>query len=125
VLLIPAFGLILIAALWVVRLHQVEVEQQRTLETAMRDTESTVAAFEQYALRAIRDADRTTLLVKYALERDGVVNLPGMIQKGLIPADGLIQVSVTDASGNVIASSLDAKGARNMADHEHRPRAGT
>jgi PAS domain S-box-containing protein len=119
VLLIPAFGLILIAALWTTRLHQVDVEQQRTLETAMRDSESVVAAFEQYALRAIRDADRTTLLIKYALERDGAVNLPVMIQKGLIPTDGLIQVSVTDASGNVTASSLDARGARNMADREY------
>ena len=118
-LLIPAFGLLLIVAGWIAMLHQLDSERRRILDAEMRDTESFVAAFEQYALRAIKDTDRTALLIKYAFERDGSVDLPRMIAKGLIPVDGLIQVSVTDSAGDVVVSSLDVKGVRNMADREY------
>lgn len=67
-LMIPFFGVLLIAAMWTAVWYQLAIEQRAVLAAAMRDTESFAAAFEQHTLRCIRDADRTLLFVRYEIE---------------------------------------------------------
>jgi hypothetical protein len=118
-LLIPAFGLLLLGSMWGRTLYQLASEEQTALTTGMHDTESFVAAFEQHTLRALKDADRTALLVKHEFERDGTVNVSGLVREGLIPADGFTVISITDGLGNVVASSQTFTETANVADRDY------
>src|SRR5262245_45756528 len=72
-LVVPPLGLVLIIAGWLALFHQLRADERRILDSAMHDTESFVAAFEQYTLGVIKEADRTALLVKDTFEREGRV----------------------------------------------------
>ena len=103
--LVPLFGAMLIGVLWWAVLDKLAGEERLIIERALRESESIAAEFEIQALRAIRDADRTTLLIKHLVERDGAVDLMGLAHDGLIPSDLYLLTSVVDASGHVVASS--------------------
>ena len=74
-LLIPAFGLLLVAGLWSAVLYQLAREERSELATEMRATEALAALFEEHTLGSIRDADRTLLVIKYQIEHSGSVDL--------------------------------------------------
>ncbi len=73
----PAFGLLLIAALWIATGVHLQSTQRALLNTTKHDTKSFVAAFERYTWRALRDADRTARLVKHEYEQHGAVTCRG------------------------------------------------
>ena len=107
--LIPLFGAVLLAALWMAIIVHLHSEREATLEAGMRTTNSIAVAFSEYTLRELRDVDRTARLIKVQFERDGYVNLPFLVRNKLIPVDQAIRISVIDGAGNVVA------GDRNLA----------
>ena len=103
--LIPVFGVCIVGTLWLAVLNMLANEERSSAATAMRSVEGIASIFEHRTLRAIRDADRTALLIKYLFERDGSVDIAGIIKNGLIPGEAYLLVSMTDAGGQVIATS--------------------
>ena len=116
-LLLPAFGALLVGAIWALTLVQLNATERALLAAALHDTESFASAFEQSTRRTIRDADRTTLVVQNEFESSGTVDLPRMIRKGLIDTGGGVRISVVDAGGSVVAATSPAPAA-NLADRE-------
>jgi diguanylate cyclase len=119
VLALPIFGLLLLAAIWGGTLLQLAASERTLVGAALHDTESFVSAFEQSTRRSIRNADRTTLLVRNEFEGSGTTNLSGLVRKGLIDADDAVSVSVIDAAGTVVASTAPSGGLLNVADREY------
>lgn len=114
---LPAFGLLLIAAVWTATWLQLQETERALIGAATHDTENLTAEFEQYTRRTIKDADRTALLVKHEFEQHGVVDLPALIRAGLIDTTGIVVVNIADANGDLIARSQPA-APFNMADRE-------
>lgn len=115
---LPAFGFLLIAAVWAATWEQAQSTRRALMTAATHDTESLAAEFEQYTLRAIGDADRTTRLVKHEFEKHGVLKLSELIRSGLFESSELAVVSVADANGDNIARSQPASPF-NIADREY------
>ena len=87
-LLVPAFGVLLIAALWFALSIRLETDRSETLYAAMRSTESEAAAFAEYVAGELRDIDRTTLIIAAQFERDGTVDLRSLVRRNLVPVGG-------------------------------------
>jgi diguanylate cyclase (GGDEF)-like protein/PAS domain S-box-containing protein len=116
---LPLFGLLLIATIWSAALAQLASAQRAVLDGALKDTQSVVAAYEQFVRRAIRDADRTALLVKREFERHGTLNLEELVEAGLVDVNKLVRVRVIDAAGNVVGESSPRNLRINVADREY------
>ena len=118
-LLIPAFGLLLVAALWSAVLYQLAREERSELATEMRATEALAALFEEHTLGSIRDADRTLLVIKYQIEHSGGVDLRKMTENRLISYDRYILINVLDRNGATLASSYAFDPALRFTDREY------
>ena len=80
-MLIPAFGVSIVAVMWICVLSQLDTERKLVLDAALRDTESYVKAFAEHTQRILGEADRTALLLKYQFEKDGAIDLPRMVAR--------------------------------------------
>ncbi|HZQ62202.1 MAG TPA: cache domain-containing protein, partial [Casimicrobiaceae bacterium] len=119
VLFIPVFGALLVAALWTAVVVRLTLDCETMFRDAMEDVESFVATFEEHSIRALRDLDRTALLVKSDIERDGAVDFAGLTRDGLLASDTFVQASVADRNGDVVASTLPLPFPVNVSDREH------
>ena len=102
---LPAFGLLLIVALWVATTLQLEATERGLVTRIARDTDGFAASFEQYTRRTIEQADQMALLVKYEYEQHGELQLAQLIKAGIVKGDGIVLVSIIGVNGEVIASS--------------------
>jgi len=114
---LPAFGLVLVAALWAATLLQLQSTERALIGAKIRDTENEVASFERYTRQAIKDIDQTARLIKHEFEQHGTFDLPRLIREGLVKGSGLVVLNIADAKGNIIARSQPS-GPFNMADRE-------
>lgn len=114
---LPAFGLLLIAAVWTSTWLQLQSTERALISAATHQTETFVASFERYTRRAIKDADRLARLVKYEFEQ-GTLDLPQLIRTGVVEGSGIVVVSVADANGTIIVRSKPADPF-NIADREY------
>jgi len=97
---------------------QLQSTERALIGAEIRDTESFVASYERYTRRQIKDADRMARLVKRELELRGSLDLPRLVQAGVIDDNLLVVVSVADAKGDIVASS-QSLNAINIADREY------
>jgi PAS domain S-box-containing protein len=109
--LVPAFGLLLVAALWAAMLKQLDDDRQSILDHAALETQAVAAAFEQHALRALKNADRTALRVKYEFESNGKVDLDAIVSKSLLSQDEVDGINIANASGDIIDTTREQKSA--------------
>jgi diguanylate cyclase (GGDEF)-like protein/PAS domain S-box-containing protein len=114
---LPAFGLVLVAALWAATLLQLQSTERALIGSKIRDTENEAASFERYTRQAIKDVDQTARLIKHDFEQHGTLDLPRFIREGLVKGSGLVVLTIADAQGNVIARSQPS-GPFNIADRE-------
>jgi signal transduction histidine kinase/CheY-like chemotaxis protein len=117
--LIPAFGVLLIASLWLAVAGHLANERRLILDAAQRETEGVAATFEQRTLRTIKNADVTALILKYLYERDGRLDIGQAMANGLIPPDAYRVVSVVDQYGVITASSDPRAVGITVADRDH------
>jgi diguanylate cyclase (GGDEF)-like protein/PAS domain S-box-containing protein len=115
---LPAFGLVLIAALWMVTWLQLQSTERTLLGEKVRDTEKEVAAFERYTGQVIKNVDQTARLVKHEFEQHGSLDLPRLIREGLVESSGLVMLNIADARGDIIARSQPS-GPFNISDREY------
>jgi diguanylate cyclase (GGDEF)-like protein/PAS domain S-box-containing protein len=102
---LPAFGLILVAAVWVATWVQLQATERASIGAAIHETENFAASFERFTQRTIRDADRMTRLVKHEFERYGTHDLPRLTQASLVDGGGPVVISIADAKGDIVARS--------------------
>src|ERR1700674_26838 len=81
---LPAFGLVLVAALWVATWLQLQSAERALIGATIHDTENQVASFERSARQAIKQLDQTARLVKHEFEQQGTLDLPRLIREGLV-----------------------------------------
>ncbi|HWZ73904.1 MAG TPA: hypothetical protein VN326_20805, partial [Casimicrobiaceae bacterium] len=116
---LPAFGLLLIAGVWVATWLQLQATERALIGAETRTTESLAAEFEQYTRRGIKDVDLMALLVKHEFEQHHSIDLPRLIQEGLlVEGRNLVVLSIADAGGNIIARNQPFK-AFSIADREY------
>jgi len=115
---LPAFGLVLVAALWTVTWLQLQSTERTLIGQKVRDTEKEAASFERYMQQAIKNVDQTARLVKHEFEQQGSLNLPRLIREGLVDSSGLVVLNIADASGNIIARSQPSSQF-NISDREY------
>jgi diguanylate cyclase (GGDEF)-like protein/PAS domain S-box-containing protein len=114
----PAFGLLLIAALWTATWLQLQATERALIGSETHNVENIVASFERSTLRTIKDADRVTRLVKHEFEQYGKLDLASLVRMGLLEDGGMVVVTVADAQGNVIARSQPS-APFNVVDREY------
>jgi diguanylate cyclase (GGDEF)-like protein/PAS domain S-box-containing protein len=115
---LPAFGLLLIAAVWATTLLQLQATERGLIDGATWLTERLAVEFEEYTRRAFKGADRTALVVKREFELHGKFDLPGLVRAGLVESDEDMLIIVADNNGEVIASSRPI-AQFNIADREY------
>jgi len=115
---LPAFGLLLIAAAWAATWLQLQSTQRALIAEVTHDTESLAAEFEEYTRRAIKDADRTALVVKREFELRDTLDLPGLVRAGIVEGNENVLVIVANLMGDVIARSQPT-APFNIADREY------
>lgn len=118
-LLVPAFGLVLIGFLWWITLARLAAYEVTVIAAGLHESETIAATFEHRVLRAIREADRTMLLLRYLYERDGQVDIPMLVKQGIIPADSYLLASLVDRDGYVRSSTERAAVGVNVSDREY------
>jgi diguanylate cyclase (GGDEF)-like protein/PAS domain S-box-containing protein len=104
--LIPAFGALLVAAMWAALLNRIAVERGYTMDAGVHDTEGFVAAFEQHARRILREADRTLLLLQSQARQPGARDLRAIAASPFVMTDRNL-VALVDADGALIAANRD------------------
>ena len=92
ILLIPAFGLLLIVTIWAAALEQLSVDKRFILERATQDMQSAASTFEQDTLRIIKGADRWALRVKYEFESGSKVDLQALLSGSLLLPDEILSL---------------------------------
>lgn len=102
---LPAFGLLLVAAVWMATWLQVRATERAVVAGVVRDNESFVASFEQFTRRAIKDVDRMALSVKFEYEQHQALELSPLIRSGIVDGDGIVLASIIDANGKLVASN--------------------
>ena len=103
--LIPTFGVLLIALMWIGVLERGTTERAMVIDAAKKSIDGVAATFEQRTLRTIKNADVTALLLKYQFEESGQVDIGRAMARGIIPANAYDLVSIANARGIVVASS--------------------
>jgi diguanylate cyclase (GGDEF)-like protein/PAS domain S-box-containing protein len=115
---LPAFGAMLIAAVWVATWLQLQSTERGIIGAKTRAAGEFVASFERYTQRQIKDADRMAHIIRREFDQSGTLDLNRLAQAGLIEDTRLMVVSVADAKGNIVASS-PSFGKTNIADLEY------
>ena len=115
---LPAFGLLLIAALWTATWLQLQATERALIGSETHNVENIVASFERSTLRTIKEADRVTRLVKHEFEQYGKLDLASLVRMGQLGDGSMVVVTVADAQGDVIARSQPS-APFNVVDREY------
>ena len=118
-LVVPAFGLLLVVALWAAVLLGLAAGERLAVESELRDTASYVASFEQRVRRILGEHDRTLQLLKSETERTGRPDIRRLAEFGLIRGDETGALVIVDRHGVVIASNQSASEAVNLGDRDY------
>lgn len=116
---LPAFGLLLVAAMWAAAWVQMDTTERALISAATRTTEGLAEEFEHYTRRAIDDIDLTTRLVKHEFEQHNSIDVARLIREGLLgEGRDRVVMSVADAKGNIVARNQPFKPF-SIADREY------
>ena len=123
---LPLFALLLLMGIWVLSLHQIDVERARARDVAADSLREVLATYQAQVARGLDGIDQTLRVLKYAVERRGPLGaLPELGREGLLPSGMVFAVSIVDRDGRVVASSPKATGSSVAGQryfHFHRER---
>jgi diguanylate cyclase (GGDEF)-like protein/PAS domain S-box-containing protein len=116
---LPALGLVLIGALWLVLWLTLRSDRDRVEADATAQARGLAQSFEAHTQRALRQVDLVTQFLAYEYTRRGRdIDLWGVLREGLLVQPGVIAVALFDAQGQPMASNGSALDT-NIADREH------
>ena len=106
---LPLFALLLLVAIWLLSLHEIDVERGRAREAAADTLREVLGTYEAQVARGLDGIDQTLRVLKYAVERRGPLGaLPELGREGLLPSGLVFAVSIVDRDGMTVASSPKA-----------------
>ena len=106
---LPLFALLLLVAIWLLSLHEIDVERARARTAAGDSLREALATYEAQVARGLDGIDQTLRVLKYAVERRGTLGaLPELAREGLLPSGLVFSVSIVDRDGMTVASSPQA-----------------
>jgi diguanylate cyclase (GGDEF)-like protein/PAS domain S-box-containing protein len=106
---LPLFALLLLVAIWLLSLHEIDVERGRARAAAADLLREALATYEAQVARGLDGIDQTLRVLKYAVERRGTLGaLPELGREGLLPSGLVFAVSIVDRDGMTVASSPHA-----------------
>nr|WP_315251434.1 EAL domain-containing protein [uncultured Duganella sp.] len=103
---LPLFALLLLVAIWLVTLHEIDAEREHAREAAGDSLHEMLGTYEAQVARSIDGIDQTLRMLKYAVERKGALGaLPELGREGLLPPGVVFVVSIVDRNGLTVASN--------------------
>jgi diguanylate cyclase (GGDEF)-like protein len=122
-LLQPAtpLGLIVIALCWYGAAFVMSIEREKTLESAIQQSENLARLFEETIIQRLQGIDRTLLLLRQGLEDDPVhFDLRNWAQRTAVVGELTIQISTAGPDGFVTGTTTDYRGPPlNIGDRDH------
>jgi diguanylate cyclase (GGDEF)-like protein/PAS domain S-box-containing protein len=116
---LPLFALALLAGLWALSLHEIDLGRQRARAAAVEAVGEVLNTYEAQVARSVDSIDQTLRVMKYAVERSGARGaLPELGREGLLPSGMVFTVSVVDRDGMTVASN-PSKHAISVADQAY------
>ena len=104
--LFPLTTLLLLGGIWAMTLSIARVRHAAAEQAAAASNAALLDTYEAQVVRALRDIDQTTTLVKFWHEREaGRRGLAELKDHGLLPSDLVFVVSVSDAAGLIVDST--------------------
>jgi len=106
-LLIGLFGLVLIAAAWLVVTHEISADRTSEIERIHRENGALARTFEEHVRRVILTADNALRTIKHEFEKHGAISEDLLDLIAQAKHDPIIsQIGVVDASGLLVASAV-------------------
>lgn len=103
---LPLFALLLLLAVWLVTLHEIDAERELAQEAAADSLHEMLGTYEAQVARSLDGIDQTLRMLKYAVERKGALGaLPELGREGLLPPGVVFVVSIVDRRGVTVASN--------------------
>jgi diguanylate cyclase (GGDEF)-like protein/PAS domain S-box-containing protein len=103
---LPLFALALLAGLWLLSLHEIDLGRERARAAAVDAVGEVLGTYEAQVARSVDSIDQTLRVLKYAVERSGPRGaLPELAREGLLPSGMVFSVSVVDRHGMVVDSN--------------------
>lgn len=119
IILLCAFSTVLTCGVWLSTWHQIDASETRALAGAEHDAASFARVIEEHTGRTIHSADQAVRFIQYEYQEKGkAVDLPGLIDHGIVLNDIFNLYTVVDENADVILSSKAFKPL-NLADREH------
>lgn len=99
--------------------YSLESDRSQAIESALRDNESLVRAFEEHIVHTLMHADQLAWSLKQQVERRGLPDdLRTFVEKRTLPGTPFHMTVVTDEHGEVVRQSLPGR-AGSVADTAH------
>ncbi|USX24842.1 EAL domain-containing protein [Oxalobacteraceae bacterium OTU3CINTB1] len=116
---LPLFALLLLVAIWLLSLNEIDVERGRARAAAADSLREVLGTYEAQVARGLDGIDQTLRVLKYAVERRGTLGaLPELGREGLLPSGLVFTVSIVDRDGMTVAISPRAAPA-SVADQRY------
>ncbi|CAG4918348.1 diguanylate cyclase domain-containing protein [Paraburkholderia gardini] len=120
VILIPAVGVLVLAAVWIGVLTRLSTERVEVLQAAQSKADVLADALVQHTETTIHDVDVIALVVKLQFERDPAsVNLKALQDAGFFTRETAAQVSIVDPAGRILQSTIPYAGGVYITDRQH------
>jgi diguanylate cyclase (GGDEF)-like protein len=104
--LLPVFGVLLLAVIWIGTVSLIGVEQAAADRAARAKVQQLAETFEAQVLRALREIDLSLRVVKQTVELSGNSRpLAQLLQRDLLPNRRVFTVVVADAKGRITDST--------------------
>jgi diguanylate cyclase (GGDEF)-like protein len=119
-ILIPAVGALVLAAVWIGVLTRLSTERAEVLQVAQSKADVLADALVQHTETTIHDVDVIALVVKLQFEKDPAsVNLKALQDAGFFTRETAAQVSIVDAGGRILQSTIPYAGGVYITDRQH------
>jgi signal transduction histidine kinase len=117
---ISFFSLLLLVAIWIGTLIQIESEYLRTQSDIRRRNETLTRAFEKHVARTMRTLEQSLQILKFHIESSPEpLDFHELSDHGILPTEGFAHFGVIDSHGILQYSSREGSPAIDLSDREY------
>ena len=103
--LLPGFGIIALAGIWVLTLSLINSGNDTTIRLAQISSQQQAETYEAQVVRALREIDQTLLFIQYAHDHASDNYLAELNERSILPPALLFFVSIADEEGRIVYSN--------------------
>jgi signal transduction histidine kinase len=117
---ISLFSLLLLAAIWIATMVQIQSEYRRTQQDILKQNETLVRAFEKHVSRTIDIVEQSLRLLKCQFEEGSThLNFHDLRKNGILPSEPFAQFGIIDRHGMLQSSSVAGFKKLNVSDRDY------